>query len=96
MEAIRTACHFIQGGAGNCYIAGGVESTSTSPFQNRARFSPETIGDPDMGVAAEYVAERYNITREMQDEYACLSYKRTLQALEKGYIHDEILSLMDC
>lgn len=92
MEAIRTACHFIQGGAGNCYIAGGVESTSTSPFQNRARFSPETIGDPDMGVAAEYVAERYNITREMQDEYACLSYKRTLQALEKGYIHDEILS----
>lgn len=79
-------------GAGKCYIAGGVESTSASPFQNRARFSPETIGDPNMGVAAEYVAERYNITREMQDEYACLSYKRTLQALEKGYIHDEILS----
>ncbi len=43
----------------------GVESTSTSPFK-RARFSPETIGDPDMGVAAEYVAERYNITREMK------------------------------
>ena len=68
--------------AGNCYIAGGVESTSRSPFQKRARFSPETIGDPNMGVA-EYVAKRYNITREMQDEYACLSYKRTLQALEK-------------
>ena len=32
LEAIRTACHFIQGEAGNCYIAGGVESTSTSPF----------------------------------------------------------------
>ncbi|EJQ97659.1 acetyl-CoA C-acyltransferase [Bacillus cereus] len=93
LEAVRTACHLIQGGAGNCYIAGGVESTSTSPFQKRARFSPETIGDPDMGVAAEYVAERYNITREMQDEYACLSYNRTLQALENGYIQDEILSL---
>ncbi|PGT15258.1 acetyl-CoA C-acyltransferase [Bacillus cereus] len=93
LEAVRMACHLIQGEAGNCYIAGGVESTSTSPFQKRARFSPETIGDPDMGVAAEYVAERYNITREMQDEYACLSYKRTLQALENGYIQDEILSL---
>ncbi len=46
-----------------------------------------------MGVAAEFVAERYNITREMQDEYACLSYKRTLQALENGYIQDEVLSL---
>lgn len=45
-----------------------------------------------MGVAAEYVAERYNITREMQDEYACLSYKRTLQALENEYLQDEILS----
>lgn len=44
LEAIRTACYFIQGRAGNCYIAGGVESTSTSPFQNRARFSPETTG----------------------------------------------------
>ncbi|PEK49544.1 acetyl-CoA C-acyltransferase [Bacillus toyonensis] len=93
LEAIRTACHLIQGGAGKCYIAGGVESTSTSPFQNRARFSPETIGDPDMGVAAEFVAERYNITREMQDEYACLSYKRTLKVLENGYIQDEVLSL---
>lgn len=92
LEAIRTACHFIQGGAGTCYIAGGVESTSTSPFQNRARFSPETIGDPNMGIAAEYVAERYKITREMQDEYACLSYKRTLQAVENGYLQDEILT----
>ncbi|KFN02735.1 acetyl-CoA C-acyltransferase [Bacillus clarus] len=91
LEAIRTACHLIQGGAGNCYIAGGVESTSTSLFKNRARFSPDSIGNPDMGLAAEYVAERYNITKEMQDEYACLSYKRTLQALEKEYIQEEIL-----
>ena len=91
LEAIRTACHLIQGEAGNCYIAGGREYKYVT-FSKRARFSPETIGDPDMGVAAEYVAERYNITREMQDEYACLSYKRTLQALEKGYIHDEIFS----
>ncbi|MGR5907626.1 hypothetical protein ACT7DL_11450 [Bacillus paranthracis] len=28
----------------------------------------------------------------MQDEYAYLSYKRTLQALENGYLQDEILS----
>ena len=61
----------------------------------RARFSPETIGDPDMGVAAEYVAERYNITREMQDEYACLSYKRTLQALEKAIYMMKYFLLMD-
>ena len=91
LEAIRTACHLIQGGQVSVISPGSREYKYVT-FSKRARFSPETIGDPDMGVAAEYVAERYNITREMQDEYACLSYKRTLQALEKGYIHDEIFS----
>ncbi|MFD3445654.1 acetyl-CoA C-acyltransferase [Microbacteriaceae bacterium 4G12] len=91
LEAIRIACHLIQGGAGTCYIAGGVESVSTSLFEKRARFSPEHIGDPDMGLAAEYVAKRYQITREMQDAYAHISYTRTLAALEKGYIQEEIV-----
>ena len=48
-----------------------------------------------MGVAAEYVAERYNITREMQDEYACLSYRRTLQALEKDLYMMKYCLLME-
>ena len=55
LEAIRLACHLIQGGAGDIFVAGGVESTSTTPFEHRARFSPEHIGDPDMGIAAENV-----------------------------------------
>lgn len=95
LEAIRLACHLIQGGAGDIYIAGGVESTSTSPFQRRARFSPEVIGDPDMGIAAENVAEKYGITREMQDEYALLSYERSLESLRKGYFSDELVRIAD-
>ncbi|MFF2448247.1 acetyl-CoA C-acyltransferase [Neobacillus sp. NPDC058068] len=95
LEAIRIACYFVQGGAGSCYIAGGVESTSTSPFPARARFSPEKIGDPDMGVAAEFVAEKYAITREMQDEYALLSYTRSWEAYDKGYFHQEIIPIGD-
>lgn len=91
LEAIRMACYLIQGGAGRCYIAGGVESTSTSPYSNRARFSPDHLGDPDMGVAAEYVARDYKITREMQDEYALLSYKRSWDAYEQGVYAEEIL-----
>ena len=31
------------------YIAGGTESISRSPMKERARFSPEWIGDPHMG-----------------------------------------------
>jgi acetyl-CoA C-acetyltransferase len=93
LEAIRMACYYIQGGAGACYIAGGVESTSTSPFPSRARFSPEKMGDPDMGVAAEYVAEKYAISKKMQDEYSLLSYKRSWEAYEKGYLSQEMIPI---
>jgi acetyl-CoA C-acetyltransferase len=93
LEAIRMACYLVQGGAGQCYIAGGVESTSTSPYEKRARFSPDSIGDPDMGVAAEYVAEQYGISRERQDEYALLSYQRSREAYTNGLYEQEILAV---
>ena len=44
-----------------------------------------------MGVAAEYVAEKYHITRERQDEYALLSYQRSWDALRNGLYEQEIL-----
>lgn len=95
LEAIRTACHFIQGRAGNCYISGGVESASTSPFARRARFSPDHLGDPDMGVAAENVAQKYKITKEMQDDYALLSYTRSWSAFREGLYKPEIIAFED-
>jgi acetyl-CoA C-acetyltransferase len=91
LEAIRLACYLIQGGAGICYIAGGVESASTSPFEKRARFSPEVIGDPDMGLAAELVAQKYRITKDQQDEYTRLSYIRSWNAFHQGLFSQEIL-----
>ncbi len=93
LEAIRLACHLIQGGAGDIYIAGGVESTSQSPYEKRARFSPERLGDPEMGMAAEYVAEKYGISRQMQDEYALLSYQRAIDSFIKGYYSDELVTI---
>ncbi len=105
LEAIITAARFIQAGAGHIYLAGGVESTSLAPWKlekpsslynqpklfTRARFSPEAIGDPDMGVAAENVATTYGITRKAQDEYALSSHKKAVRALELGYFAKEIV-----
>jgi acetyl-CoA C-acetyltransferase len=91
LEAIRMACYLIQGDAGQCYIAGGVESTSTSPYPSRARFSPDKIGDPDMGVAAEFVAQKYGITKVSQDAYAQLSYERSWDSYSQGLLEQEIL-----
>ncbi|MDR6999952.1 acetyl-CoA C-acetyltransferase [Neobacillus niacini] len=93
LEAVRMACYFIQGGAGHCYIAGGVESPSTSPFPKRARFSPDQIGDPDMGAAAEFVAQKFEITKETQDEYALLSYHRSWEAFKNGLFAEEIIAV---
>lgn len=94
LDAIRTACHLIQGHAGNCYIAGGVESASTSPFTKRAQFSPESIGDADMGIGAENVARNYDISREMQDEYTQISHERSWNAYHHGFINDEITPIL--
>jgi acetyl-CoA C-acetyltransferase len=95
LEAVRIACHLIQGGAGRCYIAGGVESVSTSTFETRARFSPDHIGDPDMAMAAEYVAKEYGVSREKQDEYARSSYKRSWEAFHNGVYKQEIQAIND-
>lgn len=77
LEAIILAARLIQAKAGACFLAGGVESVSTAPwrverpkstgalprFYGRARFSPEAIGDPEMGIAAEHVARQFGISR---------------------------------
>ncbi|GLY10188.1 acetyl-CoA C-acyltransferase [Pseudobacillus badius] len=91
LEAIRLACCLIKGGAGKVYLAGGTESASTSPYPARARFAPESIGDPDMGVAAEYVARDYAVSREQQDEWTRVSYERSWTAFEQGLYEQEIV-----
>lgn len=93
LEAVRYACSLIQAGAGTMYIAGGSESSSQSPFSERARFSPDAIGDPDMGIAAEYTAARYSISRSMQDEYALLSHQRSRNAHDEGFYREEVVAL---
>src|SRR5699024_5079911 len=89
-EAINYACRLVQAGVGGIYIAGGVESSSFAPWKmakpntlystptlfERARFSPESIGDPDMGVAADNVAHRYHISRAEQDDFALNSHQK--------------------
>jgi acetyl-CoA C-acetyltransferase len=46
-----------------------------------------------MGMAGELCSETYNITREEQDDYAIMSYKRALEAAEKGYFAEEIVPI---
>lgn len=49
---------------------------------------------PAMGITAENVAEMYNVTREEQDEYALLSQKRAVAAMDEGKFKEEIIPIV--
>ncbi|MFM8622342.1 MAG: thiolase family protein [Holophagaceae bacterium] len=50
--------------------------------------------DQAMGTTAELVAEKYKITRQMQDEYALNSHLKALHAMEHGYFKNEIVPIV--
>lgn len=105
LEAVILASRMVQAGAGECYLAGGVESVSRAPwrvekprgkaglprFYGRARFSPDEIGDPEMGVAAENVARECGVSRERQDLFALSSHEKAVTAIDAGAYDQEIV-----
>lgn len=48
---------------------------------------------PAMGITAENVAEKYGVTREMQDEFALRSQQRAVAAIDAGKFKDEIIPI---
>jgi len=97
LQSISIAAERIMAGFADCIIAGGVESMSMIPMGGKG-YSP----NPDlvenwpesyatMGITAEYVAERYKITREEQDLFAYHSHKKASQAIKDGKFKDEII-----
>lgn len=97
LNAISVAATQIASGCSDVAIAGGVESITGLERGTPAQFdeNPTLLEKkPEifmaMGDTAEVVADRYNVTREMQDEYALQSQQRYAAADEAGYIDDEI------
>jgi acetyl-CoA C-acetyltransferase len=46
-----------------------------------------------MGMAAEWIAERYGVTRQAMDEYALHSHEKAIAAIDGGRLADEIISV---
>ena len=60
--------------------------------ESQPRSQPcEVYGELTMGLTAENLAERYDITREEQDAYALRSQERAFAAIEAGRFEDEIV-----
>ncbi|MBQ9494083.1 MAG: acetyl-CoA C-acetyltransferase [Treponema sp.] len=49
--------------------------------------------DVHMGITAENIAEKYNITRQMQDEFAYASQQKAIKAVDSGKFKDEIVPI---
>lgn len=97
VQSIATAAASIRQGDMSLALAGGVESMSMVPLggnkytANPAIFNNEHIAIAyGMGITAEKVAERWNISREEQDEFAAESHKRAVAAQQRGDFNDEI------
>lgn len=54
----------------------------------------DVYNDIHMGEAAELCASKYSISRQEQDDYAIQSYKRAIEAQNKGFFNDEIFPII--
>ncbi|ACV46867.1 MULTISPECIES: thiolase family protein [Halomicrobium] len=98
-QAITTAADAIAAGQRECVIAGGVESMSRVKMgENTHNVHPKlaelyNIGELQMGMTAEKVADEYDVARREQDEYALRSQQRAAEATESGRFDDEIVPI---
>ncbi len=53
----------------------------------------DIVNDFHMGISNDLCSEKYNVSREDQDQYAAESYRRTLEAVSAGKFKDEIMPL---
>ncbi|MCH2337054.1 MAG: thiolase family protein [Pseudomonadales bacterium] len=100
LQSIAIAANQIASGQTHVAIAGGVDSISmrTRQTTGKAEQNKRLIEEkPEvfmaMGNTAEVVARRYQVTREMQDVYALQSQQRYANAVEQGWIADEIVPM---
>jgi acetyl-CoA acetyltransferase family protein len=94
LQAIAMAAHEIMHEGADVAIGGGVESITQIPSGNRDENPWVKEHFPGaymvMGDTAEVVAKRYNISRQVQDEYSLASQQRTARAQNEGILAAEI------
>jgi acetyl-CoA acyltransferase 1 len=104
-QALTTVASMIKLGAYDVGIAAGVESMTMDYFPHRGippRVAPTLRNGPiqeskdvivPMGITSENVAEKYGITREMQDQFAVESQTKASEAQKRGFFKTEIVPI---
>ena len=98
MQSIHIAAGQIQLGAGDVFVAAGVESMTRVPMMG---FNPmpnpvlqaKVAAYISMGDTAENVASRWHLSREEQEAFAVRSQQRAAAAAKAGHFKDEIVPI---
>lgn len=108
LQAINEAALNIMAGYGEVYVACGLEHMTREPWQLDkpssafqrlgpsfldTRNSPDSFGNPRMGITAENVARKFGITRHEMDEFALKSHNKAEIATSNGRFDKQILPL---
>ena len=99
MQAIHMAAGAIQMNAGDAFICAGIESMSRVPMggynymPNPALYDTYPQAYISMGDTAENLAEKYQLSREMQDQFALQSQQKANKAQQQGRFEDEIITI---
>jgi acetyl-CoA acyltransferase len=99
LQTIAQASQRIATGTAEVIVAGGAESMSQVPmsgffFQPDPELTDDDIGTyVSMGITAENVAEKYDVSREDQDRFALRSHERAADAIDSGRFDEELVPL---
>ena len=97
LQAIAMGAERIMAGGAEVIVAGGVESMTMIPMGgNKVSANPWLVANyPDaylsMGLTAERLAVRFDITRQQSDQFSVDSHKKAFAAIEAGKFDDEIV-----
>ena len=101
MEAVNLAANQVRGGAGDGYIAGGVEMMSRVPMGSDGAaiavdpsLAMESYFVPQ-GIGADIIATEYGFSRDDVDSYAVESQRRAKAAWDEGRFDRSILTVRD-
>ena len=96
LQTIAQAAERILAGFANLIVAGGTESMSLIPMGgHKVAPNPHLMQTyPDvylsMGLTAENLVRKYDVTREQQDQFAYASHQKAIAAIDSGKFKDEI------
>ena len=99
LQTIALAADRIRAGGADVIVAGGLETMSMIPMGgNTFRPNPklaETYPDYylNMGLTAENLAQKYEITREQADQFSLESHQKAAAAIKEGRFKDEIVPM---